>query len=390
MKKAILIVLAVTGFVALLVSKQIKGDNTGLSVEIQSPSRGQIKESILASGNLVFNTQVQLRSEVTGRVEKVYVEEGQRVEKGDLLMSLDRQAFRAEVTRYEAMVRAGQINIERAKTQLKNYELQLKRQYELHQVGLAQQEQFDNIKNARDIAKIDVAAQKEALNQAKASLSIAKDRLNKSVFHATMSGLLASVNIKEGETVIAGTTNIVGSDLMLLADPSAILAELKVDETDIANIKLHQQAEIYAAAYPNKPFIGKVMHIGTSAKRFQGSQGLSFKVKVLLQPDERTLYAGMSCRAEIATEIGEDTLKLPIEAVHEESGKHYVWQVNNQNIITKKYITLGVASDIEQAIDGEISEQDRIVIGPARTVTKLKEGSEVKQKEANIDDSNHA
>ncbi|MFM9481379.1 efflux RND transporter periplasmic adaptor subunit, partial [Streptomyces scabiei] len=85
-----------------------------------------------------------------------------------------------------------------------------------------------------------------------------------------------------GETVIAGTTNIIGSDLMLVADPSAILAELRVDETDIAGIKLDQHADIYAAAYPNQPFTGKVINIGTSAKNQAGSQGLSFRVKVLL------------------------------------------------------------------------------------------------------------
>ncbi len=382
MKKIIIITVAIAAFVALIMSKQIKGDSKGPEVEVESPSQGQIKESILASGNLVFNTQVQLRSEVTGRVEKVFVEEGQRVEKGDLLMQLDTQAFEAEVDRYAALVRAGHINIERAKTRLKNLNRQLKRQQELHAAGLAQQEAFDNIKNARDIAVIDVEAQKESLNQAEASLSIAKDRLSKSVFKATMGGLLASVDIKEGETVIAGTTNIVGSDLMLLADPSAILAELKVDETDIANIKLNQQAEIFAAAYPNQPFIGKVIHIGTAAKRFPNSQGLAFKVKVLLETDNRTLYAGMSCRAEIATQIGEDNIKLPIEAVHEDekSKEHYVWVVGGENKVSKRVVKLGVASDIEQAILSGVALNENIVIGPARAVSKLSDGDIIRTK----------
>jgi len=192
-----------------------------------------------------------------------------------------------------------------------------------------------------------------------------------------MSGLLASVNIKEGETVIAGTTNIIGSDLMLVADPSAILAELRVDETDIAGIKLDQHADIYAAAYPNQPFTGKVINIGTSAKNQAGSQGLSFKVKVLLDATDRQLYAGMSCRAEIATSIAENGLKLPIEAIQKEDGSYFVWKLNTDNTVTKTAVTVGISSDIEQALTSGVAKGDRIVIGPARPLSSLKEGDTV-------------
>lgn len=380
MKKIIIITLAIAGFIGLLASQQIKGGNGATEVALKEVEIGQIKDSILASGTLVFNTQVQLRSEVTGRVEKVFVEEGQRVEKGDLLMQLDTEAFEAEVDRYRALVRQSEIDIQRGRTRLKNLQSQLKRQKELFDVGLSQQEVYDNVKNTAELAEIDVQAKKESLNQAKASLSIAEDRLSKSVFRATMSGLLAAVDIKEGETVIAGTTNIVGSDLMVLADPSEILAELKVDETDIASIKLDQHTEIYAAAYPNKPFVGKVIHIGTSAKQFHGSQGRAFKVKVLLNDDKRTLYAGMSCRAEIATQIGEGQVKVPVEAVQEQDREHFVWVLNEDNTPVKRMVELGVSSDIEQGITQGLSEGQTIVVGPARAMKKLKEGSAVKLK----------
>ncbi|MDB2356504.1 biotin/lipoyl-binding protein, partial [Pseudoalteromonas sp.] len=217
MKKAIIIILAIAAFVALIVSKQITGNKDAPEVNIALVEQGSIADSILASGNLVFNTQVQLRSEVTGRVDKVFVEEGQSVKQGDILMRLDTTAFESEVNRNKAVLRASEIEIKHSKTRLQNIERQLKRQKELYDVGLAGQEVYENLQNARDLAKIDIEARGEAYNQAKASLSIAEDRLSKSVFRAPMSGLLASVNIKEGETVIAGTTNIIGSDLMLVA-----------------------------------------------------------------------------------------------------------------------------------------------------------------------------
>ncbi|WP_430283524.1 efflux RND transporter periplasmic adaptor subunit [Pseudoalteromonas sp.] len=377
MKKAIIIGLAVTAFVALLISKQVTGNKEAPEMHIAEVEQGNIADSILASGNLVFNTQVQLRSEVTGRVAKVFVEEGESVTEGDILMRLDTTAFESEVARNKAVLRATEIDIKHSETRLKNIERQLSRQKELYEVGLAGQEVYENLQNARDLAKIDIEAKREAYNQAQASLLIAEDRLNKSVFRAPMSGLLASVNIKEGETVIAGTTNIIGSDLMLVADPSAILAELRVDETDIAGIKLDQHADIYAAAYPNQPFTGKVINIGTSAKNQAGSQGLSFKVKVLLDATDRQLYAGMSCRAEIATSIAENGLKLPIEAIQKEDDSYFVWKLNTDNTVTKTPVTVGISSDIEQALTSGVSQGDRIVIGPARPLSSLKEGDTV-------------
>ena len=377
MKKAIIIGLAVTAFVALLISKQVTGNKDAPEMHIAEVEQGNIADSILASGNLVFNTQVQLRSEVTGRVAKVFVEEGESVTEGDILMRLDTTAFESEVARNKAVLRATEIDIKHSETRLKNIERQLSRQKELYEVGLAGQEVYENLQNARDLAKIDIEAKREAYNQAQASLLIAEDRLNKSVFRAPMSGLLASVNIKEGETVIAGTTNIIGSDLMLVADPSAILAELRVDETDIAGIKLDQHADIYAAAYPNRPFTGKVINIGTSAKNQAGSQGLSFKVKVLLDATDRQLYAGMSCRAEIATSIAENGLKLPIEAIQKEDDSYFVWKLNADNTVTKTAVTVGISSDIEQALTSGVAKGDRIVIGPARPLSSLKEGDTV-------------
>lgn len=380
MKKAIIITIAIVAFVGLIVSKQVTGDKKQAQVNIAQVEQGNIADSIMASGNLVFNTQVQLRSEVTGRVDKVFVEEGQSVKQGDILMRLDTTAFESEVNRNQAVLRATEIEIKHSQTRLANLERQLKRQKELYDVGLGNQESFENIESARDLAKIDIESRKESYNQAQASLQIAQDRLSKSVFRAPMSGLLASVNIKEGETVIAGTTNIIGSDLMLVADPSAILAELRVDETDIASIKLNQQADIYAAAYPNKPFSGKVINIGTSAKNQPGSQGLSFRVKVLLDSTDRQLYAGMSCRAEIATSIAENGLKLPIEAIQKEEGKTFVWRLNSDNTVSKVIVSVGISSDIEQAITEGLSKGDNVVIGPARPISKLQEGDVVSLK----------
>ncbi|WP_133407205.1 efflux RND transporter periplasmic adaptor subunit [Parashewanella tropica] len=390
MKKVVIIIVAIAVFAGILIKSRSNFGAEQPKLEVQHPVTGAISDSILASGNLVFDTQVQLRSEVTGRVAKVLVEEGQTVTKGQILMKLDTRAFEAEVERTDAIVKASKIAVQRAKVSLDNIETQLERQRKLFDIGMSDAETFDNLKNQKELAKIDIQSAKAQLEQAKASLSISKDRLSKSVFKAPMTGLLVSVDIKEGETVIAGTTNIIGSDLMVIADPSAILAELRVDETDIASIKLNQKTDIFAAAYPEKPFTGKVINIGTSAKVQQGSNGLSFKVKVLLDQTKRHLYAGMSCRAEISTSTSKHAVKLPIEAIHQQDDEYYVWLVGADNKVTKHTVTVGIASDIEQAINSGLSTKDRVVIGPARPVSKLKDGDIITPEQATAKEKGNA
>lgn len=386
-KKIIIILLAVIAVVGILVNKGIIGDKDGLSVDVARPIAGQVADSILASGNLVFKTQVQLRSEVTGRVVEVLVEEGETVNKGDVLMRLDTRAIEAEVQRNQAIVTASELDIKRAEISLNNIERQLGRNKKMVENGLTDEETFDNLNSQFEIASIDISAKQAQLQQAQASLFIAKDRLNKSVFLAPITGLLASVDIKAGETVIAGTTNIIGSDLMVIADPSAILAELRVNETDISGIKLGQTASVYAAAYPDEPFTGTIINIGTSAKEELGFNGLSFKVKVLLDKTERSLYAGMSCRSQIATSVSSHSLKLPIEAIHQQEDQYFVWTVDANNKVNKQFVTTGIASDIEQAVIAGLSEEDKVVIGPARPVSKLKDGDVVNVKFVEVDNS---
>lgn len=295
------------------------------------------------------------------------------VEKGQILMRLDSTAFEADVSRTRALVRSQEIDIERAKAQLADLKRQFERQQQMYNSGLIQQETIDSLQSQLDIAHINIQAAEAALQQGQASLAMAEDNLSKTIYRAPISGLLSTVDIKPGETVIAGSTNIIGSPLMTLADPSAILAELRVDEADIANVHIGQQAEVYAAAYPHQAIHGEVIQIATSARYMNQSQSLSFRVKVLLQPEDIALYPGMSCRAEIIMSQQENSLQVPIAAVQRNNEEYYVWTVQDDQA-TKKAVTLGMATDIAQEVISGLQLGDEVIVGPARTMLGLTEG----------------
>ncbi|MEE2000373.1 efflux RND transporter periplasmic adaptor subunit [Alkalimonas sp. MEB108] len=377
MKKLLLLLLIGATLVALIALSQYRQSQQAISVTTALVTEGALADSILASGNLEFNTQIQIRSEVTGRVLEVLVDEGDMVEKGQVLMRLDPTAFEADVSRTRALVRSQQIDIERAKAQLADLERQFARQQQMHRSGLVQQETIDSLQSQLDIAHINVAAAQAALEQGKASLTMAEDNLSKTIYRAPIAGLLSTVDIKPGETVIAGSTNIIGSPLMTLADPSAILAELRVDEADIANVHLGQRAEIFAAAYPHQAIPGEVIQIATSARYMNQSQSLSFRVKVLLQPDDIALYPGMSCRAEIILSEQEAGLQIPIAAVQKDGDQSFVWTVVDGQA-SKRSVSLGLATDIAQEVQSGLSLDEQVIIGPARTLLRIQDGSRIR------------
>ena len=379
MKKLFVFVLIAGVLSALIFWNKSKGAHASLLVNSESVSEQILSDSILASGNLIFNTQIQIRSEVTGIVTQVLVEEGEFVEKGQVLMQLDQTAFSADVANYQAAVNAQKIEIEFVHEQRRELQRRLLVKQKLYQQKLLGLDDLEQFKSQLAIANIKVKAAKEQLNRHLASLALAQDRRNKTTFRATMPGLVSAVDVKPGETVIAGSTNIVGSALMTLADPKTILAELRVDEADIASVESGMMVDVFAASNPKKALQGKVVSIGTSARSTRQGLGLFFRVKVLLEQSEQ-LYPGMSCRAEIITAQSQASLSVPISAVINQGEQQYVWVIEHDSA-RKQLITIGMATDTHQQITQGIAVGDEVVTGPSRIMSKLEDGVALTRKQ---------
>lgn len=360
-----------------------RGGNMPL-VELARVEQGAIADTALASGSLVYAEQVQLRSEVTGRVAEVLVREGMTVQRGDLLMRLEQEAFLADVQVGQAGVSAAELEVSSRRAALADLQRQLARQQQLQAKGLVGLDSFEQLRSQMQIKEIAVRSAQAALIQAQAQRSMADDRLRRSEFRAPIGGRVVSVDVKVGETVIAGTVNIVGSDLIVLADPSVLLAELRVDEADIARISLGQSVQVYAAAHPAHALGGEVREIGTSARQIGTKPGLAFRVRVQLESSNLALFPGMSCRAEIQTQQGEAGLFVPVAAVHKDDAGSYVWRMDASGQLSRVAVEVGIANDFSQAITGALKLGDAVVIGPGRTASSLRDGMRVKAKQAKV------
>jgi len=398
MKKALIIISVIAALVTLAYFKKA-GKEQAIEVKMEQVQTENIKRSILASGTLVYKEQVQLRSEVIGQVKKMLIEEGDTVTKGQVLMRLETRTFKADVEQQEAYFRQQTIAIERQKKQLENLTAQWKRKHNLYKLEMIGDDAFESVDNELALAKIDLRSREESLLQAQATLDKAQERLDKTVFRSPIDGIATSVDIKEGETAISGSTNIAGSNLITVADPSSILIEVQVDEADIANIQEGQEADIFAVAFPDQALKGQVQNIATSAKRAPGRQGLSFTVKILLDDSGAVaVRPGMSCRAEIFTQTKDKTLAVPSESIvfskpekNDDESKATSYQEEESYVFVikdgkakKVSVDLGISNDRYQEIISGIKAGDKVITGPARTLSKLKDSALVKVTEKEV------
>ena len=411
MKKKLIIAGVIATLAALAYFKQ-SGNSDAISVNIAAAKVEEIKTSILASGTLIYKDQVQLRSEVIGQVSELFIEEGDNVSQGQVLMRLDQRSFNADVEQQQAYVRMQTIAIERQKKQLDNTKAKWLRNKNLYERKMIGQDAFELIDNQHDLAKIDLRSRQEALTQAQATLDKALERLEKTVFRSPIDGIATSVDIKIGETAISGTTNIAGSNLFTIADPASILVEVQVDEADIANVRLDQDVDVFAVAFPDDALKGQVKTIATSAKRASNREGLSFTVKILLESDENIdVRPGMSCRAEIFTKVKGNTIAVPIQAIiFEESegedsdvkvrgrrGGVRIGSSGNSTMTShvfvlidgkavKRDVELGISNDELQEVTEGVDLDEDIIIGPSRLLGKLKDGDAVQLRKIKDED----
>ena len=392
-QRKLIVVLAVLGGIVLLVVIARITRSSGIAVETAEVQARTIRSSILASGELQYKDPVELKPEVIGKISAIPVVEGQRVHKGQVVLRLDPILFQAQVAQQQAAVQQAQIAIQSQKLTVANLEQQYSRQQALFKQHLVDANSFDNLKNQLDLADTEMQAREQALEIAQAELTQSEQNLSKTVITSPLDGMITSLPVKVGETVITGT-NIAGSTLMDIADPSEVLADVQVDEADIANVKLGEDANIDAVSFPDRTLHGKVQFVASSVTdtsnsltASSASQGRTFEVKIAISDkDIGLLKPGMSARAEIFTQSTPDTLSVPVQAILyendpgskslEPTSGAYVYRVEDGKA-KKIPITTGVSSDTYQAVTSGLKNGDTVVSGSYETLHHLTDGASV-------------
>jgi len=325
-----------------------------VTVQTGKAQTQNLSSVVSASGEIKPKTYVNIGANAFGKITRLHVKEGDRVTKGQLLAQLENVQSSADVnaTRAslqgaetdfiaaDAALRTSQADLNRAKSDADHARLDWERAQGLYKDALIAKQDYDTKKAAWESAEAGLAqaqarvaqaiAQKDSAQkhivQNQANLTRVSDVLQKTTYEAPFDGVITNLPVREGETVVIGIQNSPGSTLMTIADMSVITAEVKVDETDIVNVRLGQSAEVTIDAIPRKTFHGTVSEIGdnaivrstgvsTSQATSTSQEAKDFKVVVTLNDPPQDLRPGLSTTAKITTATRSNVVSIPIQAL---------------------------------------------------------------------------
>lgn len=367
----------------------LRSGSAPLEVQYQLAEERHLQATVLGSGTFDYRNTASLSPEVMGLVRRVLVEEGDRVEQGQLVLVLDQEAQKAEVEQRESLVRQQEVDIELQAELLAIREKQARRSAELVRQRLVDQAGDDQLQHEARMARLQLAASRERLRQSRAALAQARESLEKTHIRAPISGVVTSIAIKVGETAVPSSTGIAGSSLMTIADVATMAAEIKVDELDVARIRKGQSARVFAGAGGGRVFDGTVESISLAPSRL-AAQGAaherSYAVQVSLHGGtHEALRTGMSCRAEIHVDEGRRPLAIPVQALIGGSvdadrsageGEHHVF-VEEDGRAMRRSVEPGVSDDAFVEIVSGLARGERIITGPARLMRQLRDQQSV-------------
>jgi HlyD family secretion protein len=412
-------------------------------VQVGEAVRQDLTQSVASTGEIKPKKSVNISSNAMGRIVRMPVKEGDRVRQGDLLISLESIQTAADVEAAQAMLAAGQTELDamesqirsndaaiatakaeitRSETDLNRAKINFDRHEAMLKDGLISREQYDHTRADYDVAAAQLNAAKARLLQTEAqaaqtlkqrdgtalrmaqqrtSLIRAQDQLSKTTITAPLSGIITYLPVNEGEIAIIGVQNQPGTTLMTIADMSVITAEVKVDETDIVNVRIGQEAEIKVDALGDRKLKGHVSDVGNSAVNRSGQnnsggtqEAKDFKVVITLDDPPEELRPGLSCTASIITARTKQVLTVPIQALtvrefddpedplkKKKIEKEGVYTIKNDTVLFRTVKT-GITGTTDIEILEGLTEKEKIVTGPYQVLRTLEDNKRVQAEEA--------
>ena len=412
MSRGMKIGLVVVGLLALtgggIAYRVQQKKKAGTEVRMEQVRRRDLVSAVTASGKIEAKTAVDISADITGRIIRLAVREGDLVTKGQFLIQIDPAQYQAAVSRAQGLVSSTEATLAQARANLDQAERAWNRARQLTQLGpnLIAPEAAEQARTSYDVAQATWQATRAQLEQSRASLQEARDNLSKTRLTSPIAGRVVRLAVEEGEVAVPGTFSRETGLLMTIADLSVILAKVQVDETDVVRLAPNDSVQVTIDAYPDTSFLGRVTEISHSAKLTEtqtasgsNDRAVDFDVEVTLDNPPRDIRPDLSCTARMVTDTRANALSIPIIALtvrdHERVpsenpnvdttklkrlGKEAegVFVVRN-NLASFRPVKVGIAGDEYFEVVSGLREGETIVAGTFQAIRDLKDGGRVSQ-----------
>jgi HlyD family secretion protein len=396
--------------IAFFVTSAARRGEKPTEVRIEAVDARDLVASVTASGQVQPRTKVDVAADISGRIVRLAVKEGQMVRRGDFLLQIDPEQYEAAVQRAEAGLSSAKAQAAQARANF----LQAKRAYDRNlemrktNAQLVSEADLERTRTDMEVNEAMLEASTHNVEQSNATVRDAKQSLAKTRIHAPMGGRITRLVVEQGETAVPGTFNKDAATLLTISDMSVLETIVKVDETDVARIALGDSAQVQIDAFPDTTFVGKVVEISHSSVRGAAAgasteQAVDYEVRIqLLNPPQDT-RPDFSATAKVVTDIRSKVLSIPIIALTvreneeltgadssvrvgttptREVGKRDVegvFVVGTDNKVTFRPVKVGIAGDRYFEVLTGLKAGERIVGGTYQAIRELKDGALVKE-----------
>lgn len=385
--------------VAAVVLYALFRTDKGEPVVISRPARETIIEKIPANGKIRPVTEVKISPDVSGEIVELNVEEGDRVQKGDLIIKIRQDVYISLKDRAEASLNSTRAQYRQQKASFDQAEQNYNRNLDLYKKRAISLQEFEASTAEYEMASEQLKAAEFNIESATASLREAEENLTKTVIYSPIDGIISSLSVEKGERVV-GTSQMAGTEMLRIADFNMMEVLVDVNENDIIRITKGDTADIDVDAYPGRTFKGVVTQIANSAKNLTATTSAltdvtNFEVRIrllpesyadLLENDPIPFRPGMSASVEINTDRQDNALTVPLQAVTSEECI-FTYDPSTATVKSVK-VSTGIQSIDDIQITGGLNNTDSlwIVTGPYSTVNRvLEDGMKVN---AEIDNNN--
>lgn len=387
--------------------KKIRPQERKTEVRIEAVSRGDLVRVVSAPGNIEPKTRVQLGAQVSAKITALPFREGDTVKAGDVVVRLDSDDYVAALASAEAGLKQDLARLDGLRAELANLKVELDRVISLWETKDVAKSDFDAAQTRYIQQQAAVRAAEHSVEMAQASVTRAKKNLDFTTIRSPIDGIITKLNNEVGEQVL-GTFNNVGTTIMEIADFSVMLMKARVDEANVAPVRVGQKATIYLNAYPDKKFTGEVDLVGL--KRLTERDGTSyFETQIIVKlgqgeelPKGDRLRSGYTANADIQVETFADVIRVPSQAVVDRRVDELPKAITegNANIDTHKVfarivyavgedgktraipVSIGTSDVTHTIVVAGLAGGERIVTGPFKVLTNLKHDQTVAEEGA--------
>lgn len=352
-----------------------------------------IVQIVSATGKVQPEVEVKIAPEVSGEVVQLPFREGAVVKKGDLLLSIKPDVYKAQVEQQEAGLVAARTGVVQSKAQLLKARDDLKRAEDIYAKKLLSDSEIMAARTALEVAQANFENAEATVRRTEGALNQTRDQLTKTIIFAPIDGKISSLSTELGERV-AGTGSYGGAEVMRVADLANMEVRVNINENDIINVKVGDKAKVAIDAYPNRKFDAVVKEIGSAAKvtgMNTQDEVTNFLVKIRILDKDVALRPGMSANADVETKTVENVVAVPIQSVTvraKESSKTIEEVAKDREKVANENKGPGSAAAVNDKLQKQADKADRDNL---QRVVFVKNGDSVKlvKVETGVQDTTH-